>query len=153
MRVPRLPHTCTISSLHLCCKWAGPRRSSEASPDSSRHAAERRTHPNRDQKPGSLADRCWVNTVEKLQRLLLLLLPVFIILLVCWLALMKPHVLFISFPVFASSLGFRIVVNLISRGGGEEKTLKNLLCFPPQLGFIPKSTPIFYSVRTHCKIC
>lgn len=86
--------------------------------------------------------------MEKLQRLLLLLLPVFIILLVCWLALMKPHVLFISFPVFASSLGFRIVVNLISRGGGEEKTLKNLLCFPPSWISFP-SLHLFFTALEH----
>ena len=60
---------------------------------------------------------------------------------------MKAHVLFISFPVFASSLGFRIVVHLISRGGGEGKTLE---IFLPD--FIPKSSPIFYTVQKHCKI-
>lgn len=47
--------------------------------------------------------------------------PAFIILRVCRLPLMKLNVIFISFPVFTSSLGFRIVVDVISRGGEEEE--------------------------------
>lgn len=58
--------------------------------------------------------------------------------------------------MFASSLGFRIVVNLISRGGREEKTLKNFLSFFPPAGFLPSSIPtaalISYSVDLHCKM-
>lgn len=127
------------------------RPESEASLDSSCHAMERRTHPSRDQKPGSLADRCRVNTVKKLQ--CPLLLPVFTILCVCWLALMKPNVLFISFPVFASSLGFRIVVNLISRGARGRETKKNFFLPPPPAGFlpssIPASPPFFFTALTH----
>lgn len=54
--------------------------------------------------------------------------------------------------MFASSLGFRIVVNLISRGGEEEKTFS--VFFSPTAGFHSQIlTYIFYSVKTHCKMC
>lgn len=55
--------------------------------------------------------------------------------------------------MFASSLGFRIVVNLISRGGGEEKTLKNFLSFFSCPAGFHFHSLFFYSVKTHCKIC
>lgn len=112
------PRTCTISSVHLYCKWAGP--------DGARglpgllFPGSGEENPAEEWSKASFSGKQMLSkhgegapvTVPSLFPLL-----AFIIFGVCWLALMKPHVIFIQFPVFTSSLGFRIVVDLISRGG------------------------------------
>lgn len=103
---PLSPHMCTISSVHWCCKWSnfgGIWRPPQASPALQRREEEER-EIERQGEPGQRSNQknlhLWQAdaelTEEKLQRLL----PPFAVCLHyflgdCWLAIMKPHVIFI----------------------------------------------------------
>lgn len=102
---PRLL-TCTISSVHLCCKWSnfgGIWQLPQAFPAMQQRKEEERGIERRGE-PGQRSNQkslhLWLAdaelTEEKLQRLL----PPFAVCLHyflgdCWLAIMKPHVIFI----------------------------------------------------------
>lgn len=124
-----------------------PWRCSVASPGFSCHAAQRRTQPRSDQKPPSLAGRCWVNTERRRRssdnRLFPLALLAFIIFWSLLAGINETPCNIHLIPNVYKFIRFRIVVDLISRGGWDEERSWLWRFF-----FAPAGLPYIYS-RSH----